>query len=63
MTMTTTGYQGIALVAMLLSLPLMSWGTTADLLPVTIAAAALLTIGALALTVLRYLHPADDEEE
>jgi|GEM_PF-2299872 len=61
--MTTTGYQGIALVAMLLSLPLMSWGTTADLLPVTIAAAALLTIGALALTVLRYLHPADDEEE
>ncbi len=60
--MTTTGYQGIALVAMLLSLPLMSWGTTADLLPVTIAAAALLTIGALALTVLRYVHPADEEE-
>lgn len=59
--MTTAVFQGIALLAMLASLPLFSWGTNAELPAVTVVAAALLAVGAVALTVLRYLHPKEEE--
>lgn len=53
--MSTVSIQGAALVAMLVAMPLISWGTTSDILPATIAAAALVVAGAASLTVARFL--------
>lgn len=53
--MTTTRLQGIALLAMIASLPLLSWGTSDDIAAITITGGVLLLIGMAALTVLRYV--------
>lgn len=59
--MTTEAYQGIALIAMVIAMPLLSWGTWSGLPLVAAAGGALLVLGAASLTVLRYIHPKEDE--
>ena len=58
--MTTTVLQGISLIAMVASLPLLSWGTTSDTLVLSIAGAVLLIAGMVMLTVLRYMKTEEE---
>ncbi len=58
--MTQLHVEGAALVAMLVSLPLVSWGTTSNLVAATAAGTLLLAVGLATLTVLRFV---DLEEE
>jgi ABC-type sulfate transport system permease component len=53
--MTQSHVEGAALVAMLVSLPLVSWGTTSDITAATAAGAILLAVGLATLTVLRFV--------
>jgi hypothetical protein len=53
--MTQSRVEGAALVAMLVSLPLVSWGTTSDVTAASVAGAILLALGLVTLTVLRYV--------
>lgn len=53
--MSSTVMQGISLIAMMLSLPLISWGASSEITPLTIAGAVVLVLGMLMLTVIRYI--------
>lgn len=59
--MNSISIQGAALVAMLVAMPLISWGTTSDFLPATIAAAVLIVAGSGSLTLTRFLDLQEDE--
>lgn len=53
--MNTTVIQGISLIAMMISLPFLSWGISSGTVVLTLIGAVLLTAGMVMLTVLRYV--------
>lgn len=58
--MTEAQAEGAAMVAMLLALPLVSWGSTEDLPALMGVGAVLLALGLAVLTVLRYVDLEED---
>lgn len=58
--MTDFHVEGSALLAMLLSLPLVSWGTTSDVPVATAIGAVLLAAGLATLTILRFVDLEED---
>ncbi len=58
--MTEAKAEGAAMVAMLLSLPLVSWGSTEDLPAFTAIGAVLLALGLATLTALRFVDLEED---
>lgn len=54
--MTELQVQGVALIAMLVSLPLVSWGSTGNIMALMIIGAVLLIASLVSLTVLRYVE-------
>ena len=58
--MTATTAQGTSLIAMLVSMSILSWGTTNDNSPVTVAGSIILALAMAVLTVIRYI---DTKEE
>lgn len=53
--MTQLHVEGAALVAMLISLPLVSWGSTSAVPAATVVGALLLAVGLALLTILRFV--------
>lgn len=58
--MNSSQIEAAALVAMLVSLPLVSLGTTEDVAVATVAGAVLLAVGLAALTALRFVDLEED---
>lgn len=58
--MTQIQVEGAALVAMLASVPLVSWGSTSDLPAVTVVGGLLLAVGLAALTAIRFIGLKED---
>lgn len=61
--MTELHVQGAALIAMLVSLPLVSWGSTSGIPALTVIGTVLLVAGLVAQTVLRFIDTPDTQEE
>lgn len=59
--MTEIRAQSLVLVALLLSLPLISWGTTSDVAAATVTGTVLLVAGLVTLTVLRFVDLPDGD--
>lgn len=59
--MTEIRAQSLVLLAMLASLPLISWGSTSDVPAATVSGVALLVLGLVTLTVLRYVDLPDGD--